>query len=510
MQTSQAGTWLTNQFGDVFGAGAQVRVEYQEDSLIPTAESDAFAVPPLKFDVSLGFAEIVVRGSLRFTWANKVYFDRAGKIYTNLNNLNNSATEAELMNYDTGEVTLTSYISGSGAVAVQSLLTQWGEPHTSEIFFRTPGAPLRPGGFSIVATTITGTELIASSNFDGDITGTKVRGFVDWQSGTVRVEFGAYVTDAWIPEPVLPSTISYNAVLFTFIPLDPDILGLDPVRLPLNGRVPIFRAGNVAVIHNTVSYTMASGLAAGDTADVGRTDLELVELFDANGLKVAADQFTTDLVTGIITMATAPTFDLSGYTQPLIAQHRIAQMFLVSDVEIGGRVSSSAAITRDFPVAGTFLSSALLFGDLQSRAEHFFSQETWLGNWLDEREGNNTTAQYNDLDFPVLVINEAAITQRWAVIFTSTTAFNLVGETVGQIASGNTSTGLAPVNSLTGETYLTLAAGGWGSGWGAGDVVRFNTVGANAPVWILRTTLQGPAEEPADRFIIEVRGDADV
>ena len=33
--------------------------------------------------------------------------------------------------------------------------------------------------------------------------------------------------------------------------LDADILGLDPVRLPSDGRVPVFKAGRVVVVPNT-------------------------------------------------------------------------------------------------------------------------------------------------------------------------------------------------------------------------------------------------------------------
>lgn len=509
-QSSTAGTWLVNAFGDVFGDGSQVKVTYLQDGVLPTTVTDQIAVPPVSFALLPNYAETIVPNSVRFTWGGETYIDRAGLLYRDLDYGNNSAIEAGTIDYKTGRVTLTDYIASTGSVTVHSLLTTWGEPHTVECFFRTPGAPIRPGGMSLVATAVDGTQLSGSSDFDGNITGTGMRGFVDWQTGVVRVEFGELDGSTWVPTPVAVTTIKYNAVLYTFIPLDPDILGLDPVRLPLNGRVPIFRSGDVAVIHNTQDATMPNPLAADDTFDCGRTDLEVVELFDSNGVRVAGDQYSVNLATGIVTMAAAPTFDLSAYTQPLIARHRIGQMFLVSSTEIGGRVSSGAAITRDYPIEGTYLSSALLFGDLQSRTEYFFSQETWTGVWSNERIGSNTTAQYNDLDYPVQVTNESAISQRWAIIFTSSTTFNIVGETVGQIATGNTSTNAAPVNPRTGQEYFTLYAAGWGAGWSTGDVVRFNTVGANAPVWVVRTTLQGPATEPDDQFILEIRGDADV
>ena len=90
------------------------------------------------------------------------------------------------------------------------------------------------------------------------------------------------------------------------------------------------------------------------------------------------------------------------------------------------------------------------------------------------------------------VTNAGAITERWAVQFTNTTAFQVIGEHVGVIATGTTANDLAPINPATAKPYFTLRALGWGSGWAAGNVLRFNTVGALFPVWIVRTIQQGP------------------
>lgn len=39
--------------------------------------------------------------------------------------------------------------------------------------------------------------------------------------------------------------------------------------------------------------------------------------------------------------------------------------------------------------------------------------------------------------------------------------------------------------------------------------MRFNTIGAEVPVWVIRTVQQGPATADADSFTLLVRGDVD-
>jgi hypothetical protein len=99
--------------------------------------------------------------------------------------------------------------------------------------------------------------------------------------------------------------------------------------------------------------------------------------------------------------------------------------------------------------------------------------------------------------------------ERWALIFTNTNEFRVIGESVGQIAVGNTASPLAPINPATNAPYFMLKPGGWGAAWSAGYVLRFNTAAANFPVWIARTVLQGPATENTDSFAVQVRGDID-
>jgi hypothetical protein len=94
-------------------------------------------------------------------------------------------------------------------------------------------------------------------------------------------------------------------------------------------------------------------------------------------------------------------------------------------------------------------------------------------------------------------------------VFTNSTTYNIIGESVGQVGTGNMVSDPAPNNPSTGVPYFHLDPLGWGSGWAAGNVLRFNTIAANYPVWIARTIQQGPPTAQNDSFTLQIRGDID-
>ena len=67
------------------------------------------------------------------------------------------------------------------------------------------------------------------------------------------------------PEPVAASSLRYSAVAYSYLPLDAALLGIDPVRLPSDGRVPIFRPGGFAVVGHTGRIT--ASVSNGQTID---------------------------------------------------------------------------------------------------------------------------------------------------------------------------------------------------------------------------------------------------
>ncbi|MFN3377055.1 MAG: hypothetical protein ACK40S_10950, partial [Burkholderiaceae bacterium] len=432
------------------------------------------------------------------------------------------------IDYLSGTVTLTSWSAGAtNSITRASCVTTVGENISSEYVFRTGAAPLRPGSLSIqFARAVGGTQTV-TAGIDGTIGASGVIGSVDYETGIVRVRFGSMVTAAgkesepWFdaenvrpdgkifrPEPVAASSLRYSAVAYSYLPLDAALLGIDPVRLPSDGRVPIFRPGGFAVVGHTGRIT--ASVSNGQTIDCGRVRLSRVRVVGHDGAVIHTG-YVADLEAGTVTFT-----NVSGYSQPVTIEHRIEDMAVVRDVQINGEISFTRALTHAYPVAspgdpasGSFVSSALVAGDLFARVNLVFDQSTWNGSWSDEPIGSAATATFNHTQYPITVTNRGALTERWALRFTSSTAYEVIGEHVGVIATGNINTDCAPINPATGAPYFTVPAGGWGSGWAVGNVLRINTVGAQFPAWVVQTIQQGPETVTNDRFCLLARGDVD-
>lgn len=501
-------------------SGALVTVKYRSAGS-STSTSDTITPGELRGDLTVNYAENIVPGSVNFSLGGKTYFDRLGALYYDLDLATGAGTLAGAINYATGQATLSAWVPGAAnATTIKSLLTTLDGRPVDEVTFRTPVAPLRPASVQILATKVEGGTINVTSDNDGNFAATGVVGKVDYQTGVVRVRFGQWITAAgheaepWYdaaavfadgkifkPIRVFADTLRYNAVAYSYLPLEADLIGLDPVRLPQDGRVPIFRAGDYAVLGNTATLAPQT-VSNAQTVNCGRVRLSRVRVVGNNGVVINSG-YTADLDAGTVTFS-----DVSGYSQPVSIEHRVEDMAQVSDVQINGTLAFTRQITHDYP-AGSVVSSALIAGDMKAYAEHIFDQATWTNVWSDTLIGSAATATFNTVLAPIEVSNAGAVTERWAVQFTNTTTFNLIGEHVGVIATGNTSADLAPNNPATGQPYFTLRATGWGTGWAAGNVLRFNTVGAIFPVWVIRAIQQGPETVTNDSFTLLIRGDVD-
>lgn len=399
--------------------------------------------------------------------------------------------------------------------------------------FRTAVSPLLNGGFSVAGTFYDGVTFTATADINGIISSGSavvgstpgsygVFGTVDYETGVVSLRFGRRIptsmnTDADAvnveslglsgithlgAKGVRADTLRYNAVGFSYLPLDADILGLDPVRLPADGRVPIFRPGSFAVLGNTATVGPAT-VSNAQVIDCGRVRLSRVRVIGNNGVVINTG-YTADLEAGTVTFT-----NVSGYSQPVTVEHRIEDLMLVSNAQISGQMTFTRPVTHDYPAASSYVSSALIAGDLSARVSVLFDQATWANVFADSVSGSNATGTFNDIANPIQVSNIGALTERWAVVFTNSTTFNVIGEHVGVIGSGNTGLDFSINNPATAQPYFTIPLLGWGTGWAAGNALRFNTVGAFFPVWVARTILQGPATVTDDAFTLLIRGDVD-
>ena len=482
-----------------FAAGTTFDVKFLKEIASPPTVTQTYT-PPLSFLLAPTAQESIMPNSVAFkvhksTSGYHNYVERSGVLYRDPNPINGAATAVGTVDLTTGRVNFTAYptdVRVEDPVEVMSCLTEREGRSMLDLTFRTAGAPIRLASLYLQATATDSTLLRGNANTEGDITGDMI-GKVNSINGIVYAAFS---------KPAKPDTVKYNAVVQSTLPLDAGILGLDPVRLPSDGRVPIFRTGEVAVVHHTAT-TLAQTVTNAEVVTLPRTRLSKVVVRGANG-SVISTGYTADLDAGTVTFT-----NVAGYSQPITITHRIEDSALVVDTQISGRLRFSRPLTHTFP-AGSFISSALIIGDMKARVPILFDQATWVSNaWADSIMSSPATATFNDVLTPITVTNGGAITERWIVRFTNTTSFEVIGEHVGVIAVGNTSTNCSPVNPASSEPYFNIPALGWGSGWAAGNILRFNTIGASFPVWVSRTIQQGPATTENDSFTVLVRGDID-
>lgn len=359
--------------------------------------------------------------------------------------------------------------------------------------FRLVAAPVKTGVFQLQLGALVGTANDAGVLSGGGFTGTVdyTRGIVRWQSATF----------------IDPKLVSYNAVLLQYLPLEASLLGLETARLPLDGKVPVFRKAELLVVHNTQTAALPNPLVKNTAYSLGRVRLASVRVKDALGVLVPDTLYSAALDAGTLTVPTAA--NITGYAQPLQVEHRIEDMVLCSQADISGELKITRSLTHNFPAGTSYVSSAMPFGDLFARAYNFIDQSTWTGVWSDDQIGSEPLAEYNFSAYPVAMTNKGAIEERWALIFTSALAFRVIGEFAGEVAVGNINTVTEPFNPAANAPYFSIPVLGWGSGWAAGNVLRFNTEACGAPFWAVRTVLQGPASLDSDAFTIAFRGDVD-
>jgi hypothetical protein len=154
--------------------------------------------------------------------------------------------------------------------------------------------------------------------------------------------------------------------------------------------------------------------------------------------------------------------------------------------------------------AGSIVSTIVPCGDWQARVTlPPFSQQAWTRTWSDTALGATISARYSGV---IAMNNAGGIDDRWAIVFTSSSTFNLLSERFGQLASGNTGSNFSPLNPLTSQPFFTLPASGWGAGWIVGNTLRFNTGGAHSGVWYAQVISPGAAG--ADEGELIMRCDA--
>jgi hypothetical protein len=438
---------------------------------------------------------------LVFSLNTEVYYTSAGVLSRGWNGITAAPIESSAGSItDAGVISFTSPLgTGSNSVTLVNAAVDVARGlSVGQGVFRIASAPIKVGVFQIQA----GAQ-VGSANSSGVISGGGWGGSVDFQRGVVS---WVHNKGAGAPD-ISASELSYNAVFLQYLPLDATLLGLDTVRLPLDGKVSIYRPGDLLVVHNTLTTQLPNPLIKGTAYSLGRERIASVRVKDVLGVLVPSSLYVSALNPG--TLAFNVGADITPYSQPFTVENRIEDMLVCSVADISGQLKTTSSLTHTFPANTSFVSSALPFGDLFARPYNYIEQAAWSGVWSDTLIGSAPLSNYNEGQYPIFCTNRGAITERWALIFVNSTSVRVVGESVGDLGIFSIVAAIAPINPATGAAYLSIPPLGWGNGWPVGAVLRVNTAACGAPFWPIRTVLQGPATLDSDVFSFAFRADVD-
>ena len=510
-----------------------IQVKYRDTSGTGSSSTTVTA-DKLKFDLTQGFDEQILSSSVRFKLGADTFVDRTGLLYRNVDSATGSGTQSGVIQYGTGVIELESWTPNvDNLISLQSLTTTTDMLPINHVSFRTPTIPIRPGSLTVVVGKIAGGQLTITANEVGIIETDEAHGKINYETGFVDIYFYKKTkksdhpeivdqdwydplldyTDSgntvWVNAPVWidATSVRYNAIAYTYIPLDSEILGLSATRLPPDGRVPIFRVGDIGVIASSKLQQLPSHVA-GQTYDLNDQRISWCELEDSNGVKVPYDMYVVNYDYGKVTLS--GDFALNSLVAPISAAYRYQDMGLINDVQINGQITLTKPVTHNYDADNSIVGSALVVGDMFSRYTSKFAQSTWNNAWADTATGAPMSANYNDALYPIAVTNKGAIQERWALVFTDSTSFRIIGEVSGQIGTGSVNADCLPVNPITNAPYFKVKKEGWGAGgWASGNVLRFNTVASMYPIWCIRTVKQSEPTVLSDNFQIMYRGDID-
>ncbi|MGL4673614.1 MAG: hypothetical protein ACRCXK_02010 [Wohlfahrtiimonas sp.] len=466
--------------------------------------------------------EYIVPNSVRFTFTGRKYYDVDGSIYADMDPITGSGSFAGLINYQNGEVTLLNWNNGaSNRVTVSSLLTMLNYLPISGMEWIIPAAPIRPGSLMIRATRIDGVRLEAIVGENGEVKAASMEARTDNRTGITSVNFGAWVNvegneeeewfdpqnivngKIWQPYLVMIDTIKYNVVATSFSPIAPEILGISLVRIPTDGRVPVLRLGDLVVLHETIDQVFPLDVPNDHVVSFSVQLVTDLYVKDQDGKTVDCKKFEFNKINGEIKIIDN---DFSGYKQPLIGYALIEEENVVTDVQINGHVALRKPIRHKF-TKNALLSGVVFLGDMQARYNTLFEQSVWkTDEWSDIPSGRPNW-RYNDTDYPIKVTNADTAQERWALLFDNPTTFKIYGENLGYVGVGSIGSDCKPINPNTSAPYFELLAAGWGKGgMSPGNVLRFNTIAANKPIWMTRSVIPSDDTGAGDSFEFRFRG----
>lgn len=153
------------------------------------------------------------------------------------------------------------------------------------------------------------------------------------------------------------------------------------------------------------------------------------------------------------------------------------------------------ALDNDYVASNTRVASVIEASDIEASYSGFTVTTAGDGD-------------YDDTTNPVVLDHIATVRETWTLTFTDSTTFDIVGDTLGNIGSGNVSGTTSPTNPDYSKPYWTLEPAGFSGTWAAGDTIVFTTDPAAVPIWYKRIIPAGAASLTGDKVIVGIDGES--
>lgn len=304
-----------------------------------------------------------------------------------------------------------------------------------------------------------------------------------WGAVTLNPEFGVDV-----------KRVDYDIEVASERVAQTDWYGFDVTQIKNAGIADVFHQNNVVNIQYK-EHTEASTLTNNETISV-LADADYINIADSDGLTLytaSDDNYTYDKATGDITIKSG----VSAFTAPFVItaiQSERNTVVTKNDTEL----SLLFPLKRTYPVGST-VSSVVVLGDMQSLAKDMRTISQWR-NYFDSVPGEldqsdhlvsaGTTA-FNTTNYPIEFVNEGTVNQRWAIVFTGTDTFKVIGETLGVVATGDTLNDLVLVNPLTLKPFMIIRKEMFSASLFVGEAFLFETIAASKPTIVMRSVSPG-------------------
>lgn len=174
------------------------------------------------------------------------------------------------------------------------------------------------------------------------------------------------------------------------------------------------------------------------------------------------------------------------------------------------RIHAVTAITESLDVVTLPLATNLVNGFLavDTRVLSVIESGNVVGNFDTFIVTSGATGTYDDSGNPIEHDNIGTIQQAWTLTFSDATNYDLTGDTLGAVSSGNVSSDFAPTNPDFGRPYFTLRSAGFGGTFQAADTITFNTAPASRGIWALRDIPAGSSSFTGNDATTQFEGES--